>query len=84
MFNARSSQLDLVGLHLLGSIVFDGLVGGVLSACVGVLAEASSWSSSNPVGVFVRPAEIEGFVIRSFDVDVVVLLLTELEVLGRS
>lgn len=31
LFRALSSQLDFVGLHLLGSIVFDGLLGGVVS-----------------------------------------------------
>ncbi len=84
MFNALSSQLDFVGLHLLGSMVFDGLVGGVLSACVGVLAEASSSSIFTPVGVCVRPAGSAGFATTSPAVDVVVLLLTELEVPGRS
>jgi hypothetical protein len=34
LFRAASSQLEFfVGLHLLGSIVLDGLVGGVVFSC---------------------------------------------------
>jgi hypothetical protein len=84
LFNALSSQLDFVGLHLLESIVFDGLVGGVFSAWVVISAEASSWSKWIPKGVCVREAGSDGFANTSLAVDVVMLLLIELDVSGRS
>ncbi len=84
MFKALSSQLDFVGLHLLESIVFDGLVGGVLWALVGVSMEDSSWSVRIPEGVCVREAGCDGFTNTSLVVDAVMLLLMELDVPGRS
>jgi len=56
LFNALSSQLDFVGLHLLGSIVLDGLVGGVVSARVDVSVGTFPWPVLIPKGVCVREA----------------------------
>jgi hypothetical protein len=84
LFNALSSQLDLVGLHLLGSIVLEGLVGGVVSARVGVSVEAFSWSILVSNGVCVREAGKEGFANVSLAVDAVIQLFIELDVPGRS
>lgn len=41
LFRALSSQLDFVGLHLLGSMVFEGLEGGGVSGRFGVASGSS-------------------------------------------
>ncbi len=83
-FRALSSQLDLVGLHLLGSMVLDGLEGGVVSPWVVVCTELSPWPILIPIRVCVLEAGREGFIKPSSLVDVVVELLMEFEVPGRS
>lgn len=80
LFKALSSQLDFVGLHLLGSMVFDGLLGGVVSIRKDGSVEVSSWLT---FGVCEREAGSEGLTNPSLVVDVVILLLMELEVPGR-
>lgn len=49
-FNAFSSQLDLVGLQRLGSMVFDGLDG---------MPASSSFSSPRPVSIDIRLDDLE-------------------------
>ncbi len=87
LFRALSSQLDFVGLHLLGSMVFEGLEGGVLSSCFDAPAKLSCSPVLTPIGVCVREAGSEGLTNTSFVVDmveVVMLLLMEFPVPGRS
>ncbi len=84
MFRALSSQLYLVGLHLLGSMVLDGLEGSVVSPWGGVCTELSPWPILIPIVFCVLEAGREGFTKPSSLVDVVVELLMEFEVPGRS
>jgi hypothetical protein len=83
LFKALSSQLDFVGLHLLGFIVLDGLVGGVVSSRMDWFPEAFSGPLLELGNACDREAGNEGFTNTSLFVDVVVLLLIELDVPGR-
>ena len=79
LFNALSSQLDLVGLHLLESPVLVGLNGRAASEVL-----LDSGVVLLPVGVRERVGGRAGLTKPSPVVDVVMLLLIELEVPGRS
>lgn len=79
LFRALSNQLDLVGLHLLGSMVFDGVLGGVVSTH----RVGSGGVSSCTFDVCEREAGSGGLTNPSLVVDVVILLLIELAVPGR-
>lgn len=84
MFNALSSQLDFVGLHLLGSMVFDGLIGGLDSFLAGEsVSGVVSWPNFVSWGVWEREAGSAGLINTSLFVDAVMLLLIELEVPWR-
>lgn len=61
LFSALSNQLDFVGLHLLGSAVFVGLVGGDASERVATSGEISG-VTFKLCGVLVREAGRAGFI----------------------
>jgi hypothetical protein len=79
LFNALSSQLDFVGLHLLESIVLVGLKGKDASELV-----LSSGAVLIPDGERERDGGNAGLTNPSSVVEVVMLLLIELDVPGRS
>lgn len=85
LFKALSSQLDFVGLHLLGSIVLDGLIGTGLSGRGAAFSEVASSVALLEREVCEREAGSVGLTklpLLSF-ADAVKLLLIELGVLGR-
>lgn len=90
LFNADSSQLDFVGLHLLESMLLDGLTGGVglltSSSCgagaglISILSDSAGFSEGKASSPCCPPSSSGGWLgERSIEVPRIILAGLDLE-----